>query len=328
MSYDDINRLYQQYLGRDASQEEANNWMSGAYGATDPAGIEGQIASSGEAQARRARPGGGPPETVPGAGTVGTPFGGDGTAPAGGGNDWGAGTTTSPFGPWQGRFTAPTPQNLPDAPVFTAPAYTPPPAFAYDASHPAPTYTPPPAFSYGDFKAPSYEAAMADPGYQFRTQQGQTALQNAAAAKGTLNDSGTLKALIDYGQGAASQEYQQVWNRDLGAYTTNRGNALDIYNTNYKTQYQDPYSAALNQWTAGRSNALDAYNTNYKTQYADPYAYAYQGAKDAFAPVMAGYQNTAHLNDLANTNSWNDYLAGWQDYEARRGQSTNFALQS
>jgi hypothetical protein len=173
---------------------------------------------------------------------------------------------------------------------------------------------------------------MADPGYQFRTQQGQTALQNAAAARGTLNDSGTLKALIDYGQGAASQEYQQVWNRDLGAYTTNRGNALDIYNTNYKTQYQDPYSAAMGQWTAGRSNALDAYNTNYKTQYADPYAYAYKAAQDAFAPVMAGYQtqaqNTAHLNDLANTNSWNDYLAGWQDYEARRGQSTNFALQS
>jgi hypothetical protein len=190
--------------------------------------------------------------------------------------------------------------------------------------------TPPPAFSYADFKAPSYEEAASDPGYQFRTQQGQTALQNAAAARGTLADSGTLKALTDYGQNAASQEYANVWNRDLGAYTTNRGNAVDTYNTNYKTQYQDPYAAAINQWNTGRGNALSAYQANYQTQYADPYAASYKAAQDAFAPQFANWQtqaqNTQHQNDLGNTNAWNDYLLGWQDYEQRRGQSLNFAL--
>jgi hypothetical protein len=53
-SYNDINALYQKYLGRAASEDEANNWINGTYGATDLGGIEQQIAGSGEAQARQA----------------------------------------------------------------------------------------------------------------------------------------------------------------------------------------------------------------------------------------------------------------------------------
>lgn len=373
-SADQIAGWYRQYLGRDANPDEIENWQSGAYGATDPAGIEGQIAQSGEASDYRRTQGGdagaGPQGpggwgSGQGVGEAGPPpavfdsGGGGGPWSSGGGNTWGAGTSQSPFGPWQGRYTAPGAQPLPDvptwdpasvpaAPTFTPPAYTPPPAFSFD--QPAPTYTPPPAFSYADFQAPSYTEAANDPGYQFRLQQGTQALQNSAAARGTLNDSGTLKALTDYGQGAASQEYQNVWNRALGGYTTNRGNALDAYNTNYKTQYQDPYAAALNQYTTDYGHARDTYGTNYQTQYQDPYAHAYQAAQDAFAPRMAEYQarvaaaqqqnqagllgystqaaNIQHQNDLANTNAWNDYLLGWQDYEARRQQGVNFALGS
>jgi hypothetical protein len=50
-TYDQINALYQKYLGRDATQDEANGWINGSYGATDLAGIEAQIKGSGEAQA-------------------------------------------------------------------------------------------------------------------------------------------------------------------------------------------------------------------------------------------------------------------------------------
>jgi hypothetical protein len=323
MGYDEINRLYQQHLGRSASEDEANNWLSGAYGATDPAGIAAQIQQSGEAQDYRGRSGG----AAGGGGTGGGgsaggwgsgmgvgEAGGGGGPWSGGGNTWGAGTTSSPFGPWQGQYTAPAASPLPAVPTWDPATVPGAPSFT------APGYTPPPAFSYADFQAPSYADAASDPGYQFRLQQGNQLLQNAASAKGTLNDSGTLKALTDYGQGAASQEYANVWNRALGAYTTNRGNAAQNYTTNYQTQYQDPY------------------------------AHAYQAAQDQFAPRMAqyqaqvaagrdanqaallGYQTTAqnvqHQNDLANTNAWNDYLLGWQDYEARRGQGINFALGS
>jgi hypothetical protein len=236
----------------------------------------------------------------------------------------------NPFGPWTGHFTAPTPQPLPDVPTFTPPTYTPPPAFSWDT--PQPTFTPPKAFSYADFQAPSYEAAQQDPGYQFRLGQGTDALQNAAAARGTLNDSGTLKALLDYGQGAASQEYANVYGRAADTYSTNYKNAASTYDTNYKTQYVDPYNNAVDAWKTGHDTALSTYNTNYKTQFQDPYTLAYQAAKDTFAPQLAAYTtnaaNVQHLNDTSNTNAWNDYFAGYQDWENRRSTASTFALQS
>jgi hypothetical protein len=236
----------------------------------------------------------------------------------------------NPFGPWTGHFTAPTPQPLPDVPVFTPPTYTPPPAFSYDT--PQPTFTEAPAFSYADFQAPSYEAAQQDPGYQFRLQQGNDALQNAASARGTLNDSGTLKALLDYGQGAASQEYGNVYDRAVTTYNTGYKGAADTYNTNYKTQYVDPYNNAVDAWKLGHDTALSTYNTNYQTQYKDPYTLAYQAARDVYAPQLTAYTtnaaNVQHLNDTSNTNAWNDFFAGYQDYENRRNTASNFALSS
>ncbi len=202
-----------------------------------------------------------------------------GAAPAPSGGTGGSGGSGggggSAFAPWSGVFTPPTPQALPQAPQFNAPGYT-----------------PPPAFNYQDFKGPSVSEALNDPGYQFRLSQGQNALQNWAAARGTLNDSGTAKALTDYGQNAGSQEYQNVWNRDLNAYQTNRAGAVQQYNTNYQTQYQDPYTAS------------------------------YQAARDQFAPKMTEYgtvaANTQHQNDISNANAFNNYYLGFQDFENRR----------
>jgi len=52
-----------------------------------------------------------------------------------------------------------------------------------------------------------------DPGYQFRLQQGQSALENSRAAMGGLFSGATGKALSEYGQGFASNEYQNAYNR-------------------------------------------------------------------------------------------------------------------
>jgi hypothetical protein len=52
-----------------------------------------------------------------------------------------------------------------------------------------------------------------DPGYQFRMDQGQKALERSAAAKGGLMNGGTMKALAEYGQGFASNEYNNAYNR-------------------------------------------------------------------------------------------------------------------
>jgi hypothetical protein len=52
-----------------------------------------------------------------------------------------------------------------------------------------------------------------DPGYDFRMQQGQQALERSAAARGGRFSGGTLKALSRYGQDYASNEYQNAYNR-------------------------------------------------------------------------------------------------------------------
>jgi hypothetical protein len=54
---------------------------------------------------------------------------------------------------------------------------------------------------------------QADPGYGFRFSQGQKALERSAAARGGLISGGTGGALQQFGQGLASQEYQNAFNR-------------------------------------------------------------------------------------------------------------------
>ncbi len=72
-------------------------------------------------------------------------------------------------------------------------------------------------FSASDFQA--------DPGYAFRQSEGQKAIDNSAAARGSSLSGATLKALSRYGQDTASAEYQNSynrWNND----TSNRFNRI------------------------------------------------------------------------------------------------------
>lgn len=177
--------------------------------------------------------------------------------------------------PFDQTFTAPAPVNLggpagipyvPPTPTFTPPKYTPPPAFK--------------------FNAPSADDVFNNPDYKWRVKAGENSLQNWAAARGTLNDSSTAKGLEDYGQGSASQEFSNIWNRD---------------------------------W----QQQMGEYATNYQTQYADPYQIEYKGATDALAPQLLGYQTQAaagqHTTDTNYLNSWNEFLnkqnyfTNWQD---------------
>lgn len=106
---------------------------------------------------------------------------------------------------------------------------------------------------YGDFTAPTDVTMQNDPGYQFRLQQGQNALQNSAAARGGLLSTGTAKNLMDYGQGAASAEYGNVFNRALQTYGTN----FNTFNTNANNLYNRLYGVAgLGANSAGNLNSV------------------------------------------------------------------------
>lgn len=52
-----------------------------------------------------------------------------------------------------------------------------------------------------------------DPGYKFRLEQGQKALERSAAARGSVMGGGAVKATIDYAGGSASSEFGAAFDR-------------------------------------------------------------------------------------------------------------------
>lgn len=114
----------------------------------------------------------------------------------------GGGSGTTPSGPtW----------TVEDAPEYEGPDY-----------ERADPYQGTPYEGYREFRAPTVEEMQADPGYQFRMQEGNRALENSAAARGMLRGSNTLRDIVNYNQNAASQEYQNVYNRAADAYARNQ----------------------------------------------------------------------------------------------------------
>lgn len=71
-----------------------------------------------------------------------------------------------------------------------------------------------PGDSFGSLmKKFSAEDFEADPGYQFRMDEGMRGVEDGAAARGGLLSGAALKAIQKYGQGLASQEYGNAYNR-------------------------------------------------------------------------------------------------------------------
>jgi hypothetical protein len=81
----------------------------------------------------------------------------------------------------------------------------------------------------------STEAMQQDPSYQFRLNQGLDAVQSGAAAQGGLLSGATQKALSDYGQNFASQEYGNAFNRLLGVTQLGENAAAQVGNNGMQT---------------------------------------------------------------------------------------------
>jgi hypothetical protein len=117
---------------------------------------------------------------------------------------------------------------------------------------------------YGDllrkFQASDYQA---DPGYQFRLDQGQQSINRNALAAGRYNSGAALKDLTAYNSGQASQEYGNAYNRFNNDQTTqfNRLAALSGIGQNATNQIQLAGTNAGNniaQNQMGAGNALAA----------------------------------------------------------------------
>lgn len=133
------------------------------------------------------------------------------------------------------------------------------------------------------------------PGYDFRMQQGEKAIQNSAAATGTLDSGATLKALEQYGQDYGTNDYQ--------TYLGNLQNQLTAVNTqlgaqgNYLNSTINGADASLNAYSPLISTGYNAANASAQTGMQ---AAAQQGSyiAGAGATTASGMQATA--NSLAN----------------------------
>lgn len=163
---------------------------------------------------------------------------------------------------------------------------------------------------YGAFTAPTTLDEQNDPGYQARLTLGTTALQNSAAARGSVLTGGTAKALDTYAQDYASNEYSNVYNRALQSYGTNATN----YYTNQGNQYNRLAALANTGQQATNTSVAQGQNTANQESNIDLTTGAQQGQdiQNAGAATASGIVGSA--------NAYSSGLTG------ASGQLTNLAL--
>jgi len=99
-----------------------------------------------------------------------------------------------------------------------------------------------------------------DPGYQFRLSEGMKALDRTAASRGGLLSGATLKGAQRYGQGLASQEYGNAYNRlasmaGLGQTATG---AMTGLGSQFASNQGENYMGAANARASGYMGGANA----------------------------------------------------------------------
>lgn len=145
----------------------------------------------------------------------------------------------------------------------------------------------PDAFSYPDFvapgafKAPTADSILQDPSYQFREGRLRGSIENSAAARGTLNSSGTIDALLNNVGNFASQEYGNIWDRDFNAWNTDYQHQLTDYSTNRGNQ-ANIYDLAVGRSNTAQDRAWQNYvedkDSFYKNQ-SNPFQKLFQASQ-------------------------------------------------
>lgn len=120
-----------------------------------------------------------------------------------------------------------------------------------------------------------------DPGYQFQLQQGNTAINNAMAARGMGNSGAALKELTRYGQNLASQEYDKVYNRENNRLSMLAGMGQSAANT--LTNAAGNQATSLSNNYLGQGNAHAAAAIGQGNQQANLLNQGIQGAAAYFS---------------------------------------------
>jgi hypothetical protein len=162
-----------------------------------------------------------------------------------------------------------------------------------------------------------------DPGYEWRLQQGQKALDRQGAAAGRFLSGRQLQASSDYNQGAASQEFTNAYQRALGTFNTNEGNRFNAFSTNQGNRFnahQANFANTVNPLLSlsGSGQVSAQFLGNAGTNYANQVGQNLQGAANAsgaagiaganamsngLSNAVGGYQQNQLMNQLLNRNT-------------------------
>lgn len=133
----------------------------------------------------------------------------------------------------------------------------------------------------------------ADPGYQFRLDQGMRGINASLAAKGGLLSGAAVKAAADYNQGFASNEFGQAYNRFVNNQSNTYNKLAGIAGTG-----QTANSLVGN---AGQQTANNVANNQVGVGNARASGYVAQGnaLTNGLSSGFNAYQNASRLNSLA-----------------------------
>lgn len=148
---------------------------------------------------------------------------------------------------------------------------------------------------------------QSDPGYQFTLQQGQQAIQRAAAAKGGLFSSGTLKSLAGYTTGTANQYFNDAYNRAANTFTTNRSTALSRIGTLQGIAGMGYSATGAGAGAVGSTSAQQAQNDNSTGQFN---ANLGMRGNDTIAGAITGQGNAQAAGTLGSTSNYQGMLNG------------------
>ena len=178
---------------------------------------------------------------------------------------------------------------------------------------------------------PGYEFNSSDPSYAWRLQQGAGALASSGAARGLLNSGNIATALTNYGQNAASQEFQAQFGRAagqdqsqqqlertqyssiMGLNQDNRASAQAFFdntrtaNTDYENAYQNAYGR-LSQLSGATTGSPATAGQLVQQENASAAA----GARQIIDPLTGALVSS--LRTPTGTGGNNDWVSGSGGY--------------
>lgn len=161
------------------------------------------------------------------------------------------------------------------------------------------------------------ESLRQTPGYQWQLGQGLQAVNNSAAAKGSLLSGATMKSLNNYAQGLADTTYQSAWNRAQTAYS----NAFNRYTTNQNNIYSRLSGMTSTGLSAAQSNTSAALNST-SQQNSALQSNANAQSQAAYNSANATSSGLSSVNSGINT-ALSNYLLGNYLSNKSGGSSNN-----